>query len=133
MTTTFKLPFPPSVNMYRQPTRMGNHATIRITKEGKAYKLAVLDAVIKQHGSVPKAAGAKFRVSIIFVEPTHHVRDLDNFLKAPLDALTEAKVWKDDFQIDELSIKRGGYRKAGGYIDVTIERIEETKVLFQAE
>ena len=33
---------------------------------------------------------------------------MDNTIKVPCDALTHAKVWKDDSQIDDLRIVRRG-------------------------
>ncbi|EPM5114232.1 RusA family crossover junction endodeoxyribonuclease, partial [Shigella flexneri] len=46
-------------------------------------------------------------------------RDLDNILKAPLDALTHAGVLMDDEQFDEINIVRG-QPVSGGRLGVKI-------------
>lgn len=48
--------------------------------------------------------------------------DIDNRIKCVLDALQDAGVFNDDFQVDELSIARGKPIK-GGAIRVLIEEI----------
>jgi crossover junction endodeoxyribonuclease RusA len=55
----------------------------------------------------------KLRVTITANPPDQRARDLDNLLKAPLDALAKAGVYADDKQIDELMIKRGEVMKLG--------------------
>ena len=50
--------------------------------------------------------------------------DLDNRLKAVLDALQDAQVYDDDWQIDFLQIQRGEPIRHGA-IMVTIEAIED--------
>ena len=51
--------------------------------------------------------------------------DIDNRIKSVLDALQDAGVFDDDFQVDELSIVRGKPIK-GGAIRVLIEEIPST-------
>ena len=48
--------------------------------------------------------------------------DIDNRIKCVLDALQDAGVFNDDFQVDELTIVRGKTIKGGG-IRVIIEEI----------
>ena len=48
--------------------------------------------------------------------------DIDNRIKCVLDALQDAGVFNDDFQVDELTIVRGKTIKGGG-IRVLIEEI----------
>jgi Holliday junction resolvase RusA-like endonuclease len=49
--------------------------------------------------------------------------DLDNRLKACLDAMQDAGVYDDDEQIDYLTIQRAAI-KSGGGVKVTIEVID---------
>ena len=49
--------------------------------------------------------------------------DIDNRIKAVFDALEEAGVFNDDFQVDHLEMIRGDIIK-GGKIIVVIEEIE---------
>jgi len=53
--------------------------------------------------------------------PDKRKRDLDNILKALLDAM-QGSLYEDDSQIDQLLIKRGDVIK-GGKVRVTIEEI----------
>lgn len=53
--------------------------------------------------------------------PDRRPFDVDNRLKALLDALTHSKVWLDDGQVDAISIIRSSERRAGGQAVVTIE------------
>ena len=54
--------------------------------------------------------------------PTRARRDLDNFLKAPLDALSHSKVYLDDSQIDRLLVIRGDVVH-GGLIIIDLWRL----------
>ena len=45
--------------------------------------------------------------------------DVDNFMKGIGDALTHARVYRDDSQIDELVVKRGEIIK-GGQVDIEL-------------
>lgn len=47
-------------------------------------------------------------------------RDVDNLLKAPMDALTHGGVWEDDSQIDYLSIRRMGIDRERPRLDITV-------------
>ena len=51
--------------------------------------------------------------------------DIDNRIKAVLDALEDAGVFNNDFQVDHLEIIRGEPVKNGG-IRVLIETIDKT-------
>ncbi|MBC0395582.1 RusA family crossover junction endodeoxyribonuclease, partial [Escherichia coli] len=50
-------------------------------------------------------------------------RDLDNILKAPLDALTHAGLLIDDEQFDEVNIMRGQV-VPGGRLGIKITELE---------
>ena len=96
----FTLPFPPSVNTY---WRMFQNRMI-ISAKGRDYRKAVELLVAKE---VVIIRHKPFRVEIEAFRPDRRKRDLDNLLKAPLDAMTHCRVWDDDSQIQELSIKWG--------------------------
>ena len=54
----------------------------------------------------------------------HRRRDLDNIVKGLQDVLTEAKIFIDDCQIDELLVKRAEIDKdKKGYVIVLIDEI----------
>lgn len=54
-------------------------------------------------------------VTIILYPPESRKRDLDNYFKAPLDAMTHSRVWGDDSQIKRLSDEWGERTKGGGF------------------
>lgn len=52
-------------------------------------------------------------VELILYPPDKKKRDLDNYFKAPLDAMTHSKVWKDDSQVKKLADEWGEPTKGG--------------------
>ncbi len=111
-----RLPYPPSVNHYWFRNRSGG---LRIGPRGVSYRLEVLTLVRRQ--KLPKMAG-KLAVEIIACPPDRRRRDLDNLLKATLDALQHAGLYADDNAINRLTICRG-VMVTGGMLAVTVERI----------
>lgn len=115
------LPYPPSVNTYWRHVVMGRSARVLISKEGRAYRKAVGDAVAEQRAG-RMSGSRKLAVNLTAFPPDARARDLDNLPKAVLDALTHAGVWSDDSQIDALHILRGA-KCPGGLLTVEIEAI----------
>ena len=97
------LPWPPSVNTYRR--HVGSR--VLISAPGRAYRTTVGGVVLvaraRRQLSLAPLLGA-IAVRIEATPPDRRVRDIDNLLKAPLDALTAAGVWGDDSQITELTV-----------------------------
>lgn len=110
------LPFPPSVNTYWRTY----NGRMLISEKGRAYRKAVADQVLIQRGN--KHYEGKVKMTIEAFRPDKRKRDLDNLLKAPLDALTHAGVYMDDQLIVDLRIFWA--EDDGGYLKV---KIEETK------
>ena len=95
-----ELPYPPSVNTYWR--HVGNK--VLISKKGRIYRLEVA-SIVSQLGLKP--ISGPVRVSIAVYVPDKRRRDLDNILKAFLDALAGPRgVYVDDSQIMELNIKK---------------------------
>ena len=92
------LPFPPSVNTY---WRNFNGRTI-LSAKGREYRLAVETLLHKQN--IDLKLTTKLKVEIEAYRPDNRRRDLDNLLKAPLDALGHSNVYEDDSQIVDLRI-----------------------------
>ena len=117
------LPFPPSVNTYwRHPTKgklAGRHL---ISEKGREYRAAVQYCIGLSKTRVKHMDG-RLSVRIVANPPDRRQRDLDNMLKALLDALTHAGVWSDDGAIDSLSITRGEV-KPPGYVTITVQQID---------
>ena len=108
---TIILPWPPSENRYRRTIRMGNQCRPIISREGRAYRKAVQSVVLAT--SEPWPLLGRLAVEITACPPDRRRRDLDNVLKATLDALEHAGVYEDDYQIDDLHIMRGCVVKGG--------------------
>ncbi len=111
------LPFPPSMNTYWRTFR----GMTVLSKQGREFKAAVADYCVEYR--VPKLGDSKLRISMVLFPRDKRKIDIDNRIKAVLDALQDAGVFDDDFQVDELSIVRGKPIK-GGAIRVLIEQIE---------
>ena len=111
----YELPWPPSANHYWFLVACKGGGRKVIGKKGKLYREAVKAVV----GPVI-ASEERLIVSIDAYPPDRRKRDLDNILKASLDALEEAGVYTDDNLIDELHVYRKEVVKEGKII-VTLE------------
>lgn len=110
------LPYPPSVNEYWHYGR----GQVYIAKPGRMFRRAVVIEKIRAVGNAQPVVG-RLRVTLTAHPPDRRRRDMDNTLKATLDALQHAGVYADDSQIDELTIRRGDIGNAR--IEVEIEEI----------
>lgn len=113
MCYEIELPFPPTLNHYRIPvirrTKTGKqYASFITSPEGKAYKqeiaLKVKNAPYFEH---------KVHVSLTYFPRTKASYDVDNFIKALFDGLTEARVWKDDSLVHSMYVEKGEVVKDG--------------------
>ena len=115
----FLLPFPPTVNkMYATVGKMRV-----LSKRGREYQAEVTAAMQEQKLTDIFLTG-RLAVSIVMNPPCNRRRDIENFLKAPNDALTNCGLWKDDEQIDDLRIVRG-IKSKPGFLSVIVRVIEE--------
>lgn len=131
------LPWPPSINNYwkqRVITSKGRAmATTYVSEEGNAFRKSVVETVFESLGQHKPKAG-RLSVSIELHQPDRRARDIDNIVKPLLDALTAAKVWNDDSQVDQLRVIRCEVCKANPRTEVTIEVLKEAdKTLFDTE
>ncbi|WP_413616430.1 RusA family crossover junction endodeoxyribonuclease [Halomonas cupida] len=115
---TLSLPFPPAVNNITAVVR-GRKIT---SKRGRQYRADAV-ARIKEQYRGPALAG-RLAVKLVIIPPCRRKRDIDNYSKACLDAITAAGVWEDDSQVDQLTIIRGDRAQGGGCL-VEITEIEE--------
>lgn len=123
MRYQFTLPWPPSTNrIWRNVVSRGKPQTL-LSVEGRKFR-----ALAAQHCLVARVAGkrltGRLAVELVAMPPDRRARDLDNVLKATLDALTHAGVWVDDSQIDRLVVTRGEVMKEGRLV-VCIEGVGE--------
>lgn len=111
------LPWPPSINHYWR--RVG--ARTLISKEGRQYREAVGKTWLLTRGM--GGVDGRIRAEIWAFPPDRRKRDLDNLLKATLDALQHAGAYTDDSQIDDLRIIRCDPNKPG-YLTIALWETE---------
>lgn len=115
MIYQYTLPFSPSVNHYW--FQKGNRRFIG--SKGVQFRKDVLQIV----GNAPKLEG-RLKILIDVYPPDRRTRDLDNLLKAPLDAMQHALVFLDDNQFDDIQIRRKEIIKPGHLI-ITIMELDK--------
>lgn len=111
---TLVLPYPPSVNHYKQPGRLTRTKTGKVyqtrvdTKETKTfyYNVWVKIYQLKVKEGLKSFHDAMISVEVDVYPPDHRKRDLDGVLKCLLDSLQRANLYNDDAQIDQLMVKR---------------------------
>ncbi|MHC5536683.1 RusA family crossover junction endodeoxyribonuclease [Singulisphaera rosea] len=97
MTTTIRLPYPPSVNHL--------YATNWKTKmrfKSRAYKKWIESAGWELRSQRPKSHSGKVVVTYFVKKRDNRKRDIDNLAKPLLDLLVSHQVIKDDSQVTAL-------------------------------
>ncbi|ELZ8590874.1 RusA family crossover junction endodeoxyribonuclease, partial [Escherichia coli] len=90
------------------------------SKAGERYRRAV--ALIVRQQRLKLSLSGRLAIKIIAEPPDKRRRDLDNILKAPLDALMHAGLLMDDEQFDEINIVRGK-PVSGGRLEIKITEV----------
>ena len=131
---TIELPSPPSLNT-SFPTeskfskKRNKWVTIRhLSKRGIAFRKAVADCMMIS--GLPRHLTGRLRVCCLYNPPDARVRDIANYEKATIDALTKAGAWLDDEQIDDFRIVRGPILKHG---KITVYYEETTGPIIQGD
>ena len=119
---TIVLPFPPSVNHYWQHVVKGKYVRTLISAAGRDFKRKVARALQAQLGGQREPILGHCRLYVALHAPDRRRRDVDNYAKALLDSLTEAGVWADDSQIQDLRLVWGAVLP-GGKAVVTIRQL----------
>ena len=112
------LPFPPSVNQAWRAIPRGGKAVNILSQRGRAFRAEVK----RQLGFRPAPLRGPLAVFVDLFPPDRRRRDVDNYAKALLDALTHAGIYEDDSQIEHLTLNRCP-RIEGGRVDVYIWRV----------
>ncbi len=115
---TVTLPWPPSTNRILRNVAVRGTPRTLLSEEGRRFRTTAAQMCMLGGVNNRQLAG-RLAVSMVACPPDRRARDLDNVLKATLDALTHAGVWLDDSQIDLLSVERAQVVK-GGELRVTI-------------
>ena len=109
------LPFPPTVNNYYKKAAHGGRY---ISNKGRKFRDDVITAVKEQMPDV--WLDYKLLVEVVLFPPDNRQRDVDNYNKSLLDALTHSGVWEDDSIIDQLFVYRGEVRSRNGSVYIRI-------------
>ena len=96
----FDLPYPPSINAYWRHRVFGRRPVVYVTDAGIAYREAVKSAVDMRAKLVGELA-----LTVRLYPPDRRRRDIDNPIKALLDAMTHAGVWVDDSQVKRMTVE----------------------------
>jgi crossover junction endodeoxyribonuclease RusA len=118
---TLDMPYPPSTNARLVRGSVG----LYLTTAGRDYRKACAQAVlIQQIPRWERQIKGRLWVSInVYPPKIVRVRDLDNTLKASLDALTYSGVIEDDERIDMLLVTRG-FPEGPGRLHIQIGKME---------
>lgn len=103
---------PPSVNHYWEASGKARY----LSKRAKDF-IKLVSIFVKPHRST-----ARLKLDVTFHFPDRRTRDIDNHLKAVLDALVKSGLCVDDEQFDELIVKRGNVVK-GGLVKLTVSEV----------
>jgi Holliday junction resolvase RusA-like endonuclease len=123
------LPWPISINAYWKSRvikiKGAAMASTYVTAAGVKFQKNVLAAVIEQLGQHSPLHG-RLCVTMRFYSPNARKYDISNFVKTTEDALTKARVWVDDEQIDEGHIYRGQIDRVKPRVEVEISQFPGT-------
>ena len=132
MQMPLELSWPPSINHYWRhvPMRMKSGKTIvkaLISAPGRAYKRQIAAEIARRSCEGGKRSTGQFtgrlRMEVVLCAPDRRRYDIDNRLKPLLDALVEARVMRDDEQVDLLTVRRGPVVQ-GGMVKVWIQELQ---------
>lgn len=119
-----QLPMPPSVNHYwGKSVKSGGgrkYVHVYLTAKAKKFRTSVIAYVAGLNGI--RTHQGRIKAVVTLHGATKRNFDVDNFMKGIGDALTHARVYRDDSQIDELVVKRGEIIR-GGQVDVELYEI----------
>ncbi len=103
------LPMPPSIDAYFIPVPMPGKSTAKyiLGRDGKAYRNDVAYTILTM--GPKKTILHRVRIDMVFHFMTRR-GDIDNRVKPLWDALTFARVWHDDGQVDKDTTERGEQR-----------------------
>jgi crossover junction endodeoxyribonuclease RusA len=97
------VPWPPTINTYWRHAISRNRVVVYRTVQAKKY----IADVCKRVRMINRATFTEWvAVRLDMYPPDLRRRDIDNPVKVLLDALTQAGIWEDDYQVRALSARR---------------------------
>jgi crossover junction endodeoxyribonuclease RusA len=118
MEVDITLAWPPSVN------RIWKYGKGRVRSDKSVIEY-YKNMMLLYRGKIKRTLKGRIRVHMNVYPPDNKVRDLDNILKVPMDAMQKMTVYKNDSQIDELHIYRKEVSKRNARLVVHLEEIED--------
>ena len=115
----FWLPWPPTINSYWAPIK----GSIYLSKKGRIYRDKAVEAIAEQIPGIH--IDDRVMVEITMHPPDNRVRDLDNYTKAIMDAITHSELWTDDNLADQVFLYRGE-TVSGGTVKIEINEAGPT-------
>lgn len=112
------MPWPPSTNAIWR--NVGKRTLL--SKEARLYRNRARGELLAQ-GAANAQLDGRLAVRVELCPHDRRAFDIDNKLKALLDALTYSRVWLDDGQVDEILVLRSAERREGGQAKVAIRTI----------
>jgi crossover junction endodeoxyribonuclease RusA len=94
-----------------------------VSREGRSYRHECAWTAIQQQQTRRPTLRGPLYMLILAHLPDRRMRDIDNYFKAPLDALKSAGVYLDDSQIKQLCISLLPGVKKPGLLEVTMEEL----------
>ena len=123
-STSLVLPFPPSLRQYYRSAVIGGSVRVYMSAEGKRYRNDVVSQCVSSKSHFDWPHTGRLGVEVTLRRKDRRKYDLDNHLKALLDALQHAGVILDDSQIDDLRVTRGPkVTKGRSECDIYIEEL----------
>lgn len=106
--------WPPSANHAWR--HVGNRTLISAAGRDFRREIEKYGTLLRLEKKLPlESILEQISVRLILYPPDSRRRDLDNYFKATLDALTHSRVWRDDSQIKQLSATWGERCRGGGF------------------
>lgn len=118
----FSMPWPPTVNQWHQPIKMGKAVRITKSQKARAYLKLALEHIEQNLGLYGENIEQRLSVKLVLHPPSLRKYDIDNRTKGIFDALSEAKFWIDDEQVERLLLEKG-QKEAGGRVEVEVSFI----------
>lgn len=116
----FDMPFPPtSNNLFRTA---GKRRVL--SKEAKAYRKSVGENLLLQRVPLRRLSG-RLAIAVSLYPPNDRPFDIDNRIKALLDALQTFEVFANDNQFDELTVVRCSPHPPVGHAHCMIHELRQ--------
>ena len=112
------LPWPPSINHYWRARNAGKFIKFYISDDAQKFRQQTIRAVSDWDMML-----GPLSMRIFAYPPDRKARDVDNLLKAPMDALEHGGVFENDSQVEELYIRKMREPAPPGRIELSISQM----------